>query len=289
VRGAGRRPSEDDGGRNQDDAGHGREGRRHGPPQVGRLSPIEPGRQVLADPGLGFAQLRLGERRQAARRPGGVQVPSQRAPEAVTGVGRAFVGRPVDAVGRPVGHPGQPVIGAGPALHPHLDGLQPDLVVLGPQQAVQVRIGLVRDLLEPGLAGGLVVEFPVDRVPAGPLLAGAGAAVDLPADGPPGEPGGPQLGGLGNQGFELAAHGETSHAECGLNGNGWGSDARPEVKAERRGDATTGRRMGQRASGPNNGMIRPGVVKWKWTYFQYFDARGANDESSACNTVTAVP
>jgi hypothetical protein len=86
----------------------------------------------------------------------------------------------------------------GPALHPEFDGLDSDSFVLGAEEVVQVLVCLVGRFLEPELAGGAVVELPIVRVPAGPLLTGAGLALDLPGDRLPGKTNGPHLGGLGD-------------------------------------------------------------------------------------------
>jgi hypothetical protein len=112
--------------------------------------------------------------------------------------------------------------GGGDGPHPQLDGLGLDLLVLVPHQVVQVGAGLVVDGVEPPELGGPVEGLPLGGVPGGPLLAGGGLAVDLLGDDLPGVADGPHLGGDGEQGVQVLAHGGPPPAgACGTKREVW--------------------------------------------------------------------
>jgi hypothetical protein len=179
------------------------------------LAAVPAGAQVLPDHIFRGGPLALGRRRQPAGGPFLIQPAVNLAPEQDPGVLGDVVGRLVDLVHGLHLHGRQSGVCGGREPHGQLDGFEPDLVVLRAEEGVQVGIGLVGDLFESGLPGGLVVKLPLERVLAGPPLTGAGPAVHFPGDGRPGVPGGPHLGSLGEERIELAAHDETSPRKAG--------------------------------------------------------------------------
>ena len=180
-------------------------------PGAGRGEIGRPGSALGAGVGdllLDFLELLISHGRLAPGSAGGIDPPLDPFPEPVVALAPPVQVGLLQSKSGPVGRLAERVVHATAGLEPQVDGLQSHLLIAGPEQSVQVRMGFVAGFLEPAQAGGLVVELPVGGVPPWPLLASPGLALNALGDGWPGEARGSQLGRLGEKGLQVLTHGE---------------------------------------------------------------------------------